>query len=140
MISAGLPLVGPQLVRQFIDLAITDGPTSTLALIAGGYFVAALAQRTLGIAVGHASSHVALGAANALREQVAEHVLDLDLSFHDSHTPGELIERTDGDATALSTFLSSFLVHVVGSVITLSVRWRWCCSTTGGSAWPCWSS
>lgn len=119
MISAGVPLVGPQLVRLFIDAAITGGPVSTLGLIAAGYFAAAMAQRALGLAVGTASSQVALDAADALRERVIAHVLDLDLSFHDGQTPGELIERTDGDASALSAFLSSFLVHVVGSLITL---------------------
>ncbi|MFC7621714.1 ABC transporter ATP-binding protein [Microlunatus sp. GCM10028923] len=119
MISAGAPLVGPQVVRLFIDAAITGASVSMLGLLAAGYLAAALAQQALSLAAGMASSRVALGAADALRERVTAHVLDLDLSFHDGQTPGELIERTDGDAGALSAFLSSFLVQVVGNVITL---------------------
>lgn len=119
LISAGMPLIGPQLVRLFIDLAMAGQQWSTLALIAAAYLGTALAQRALGVAVGYATTHVAWDATNALRERVARHVLDLDLTFHDGHTPGELIERTDGDASALSNFLSSFVMYVVGSVITL---------------------
>ncbi len=119
LIGAGLPLVGPQLVRLFIDAAVAGDPVSTLVLLAAGYLVAALAHRSLGVVVGYASSRLAWSATDALRERVVRHVLDLDLDFHDGHTPGELIERTDGDATALSTFLCSFLSHLVGGVLTV---------------------
>ncbi|MXX14842.1 MAG: ABC transporter ATP-binding protein, partial [Gemmatimonadetes bacterium] len=39
----------------------------------------------------------------------------LDMGFHHAHTPGEMIERVDGDTTALSNFFSQFVIHVIGS-------------------------
>lgn len=117
--GSALPLAGPQLLRLFIDNATLRRPGSLLVLLAAGFLAVSLVQHLLSVVVGYASTHFAWVATNALRERVARHVLELDQSFHDEHTPGELIERTDGDVTALSSFVSSFLVHVVGSLLTL---------------------
>src|SRR5205823_3127518 len=40
-------------------------------------------------------------------------------SFHAEHAPGELIERIDGDVSAIATFFSRFIVEVLGSGIFL---------------------
>jgi ATP-binding cassette, subfamily B, bacterial len=117
--SSLLPLAGPQLLRVFIDNAVVGRPLSFLAFVACGYIGVLLLQQVLKVAVSYASTHLVWVATNALREQVAGHALELDLSFHDAHTPGELIERTDGDVTALSTFVSSFVVQLAGGALTL---------------------
>ena len=36
------------------------------------------------------------------------------MSFHNEHTPGEMIERVDGDVTACSSFFSQFMVRLLG--------------------------
>ena len=107
------------MLRRFIDEAVAARPLSLLALIAGAYVAVSLVQQAVNVAVVYASTHLAWVATNALREDVARHALGLDLSFHERHSPGELIERADGDITALSSFVSSFLVHVVGNALTL---------------------
>ncbi|MBM7784997.1 ABC transporter ATP-binding protein [Tenggerimyces flavus] len=117
--SSALPLAGPQLLRAFIDHAAQGRSVSFLAGIAAAFLGVSLAHQALSVVVGYVSTHLAWVATNALREEVARHALDLDLSFHDGHSPGELIERTDGDVTALSTFMSSFVVQVAGSALTL---------------------
>lgn len=118
-VSAAAPLAGPQLLRAFIDEAAAGRPLSLLALIAAAFVVVSCLREAIGVAVAHVSTHLAWVATNDLRHRVASHVLGLDLSFHERHTPGELIERTDGDITALASFVSSFLVQAVGSVLTL---------------------
>ena len=45
-----------------------------------------------------------------LRADLARHCLRLDLPFHKTHTPGELIERVDGDVATLGTFFSQMAV------------------------------
>jgi ATP-binding cassette subfamily B protein len=119
VVNSAVPLAGPQLLRVFIDEAVAGRPLSLLALIAGCYVALSFIQQAVSIAVAYAGTHLTWVATNALREDVARHALELDLSFHESHTPGELIERADGDITALSSFVSSFLVQVVGSTLTL---------------------
>ena len=42
----------------------------------------------------------------ALRADLAEHCLYLDMSFHNARTPGEMIERVDGDVNVLANFFS----------------------------------
>ena len=39
------------------------------------------------------------------------------MSFHKKRTPGELIERIDGDVTALANFFSRFVVNVLGNAV-----------------------
>lgn len=53
------------------------------------------------------------------RADLALHCLSLDLGFHTARTPGELIERIDGDVTALGGFFSRFAVNVVGDLALL---------------------
>ena len=65
------------------------------------------------------ATNVGQQATNALRADLALHCLRLDPQFHNTHTPGELIERVDGDVDLLSNFLSRFAVQVVGNVLLL---------------------
>jgi ATP-binding cassette subfamily B protein len=41
------------------------------------------------------------------------------MSFHNRRTPGEMIERIDGDINALSDFFSQFVVQVFGNALLL---------------------
>ena len=47
---------------------------------------------------------------------MARHVLGLDHEFHRTHTPGELIQRVDGDVTSVSDFLGRVVPRLVGAV------------------------
>lgn len=117
--GSALPLAGPQLLRLFIDQAVLSRPLSALAAIAGAFLAVSFANHLLTVATGYATTRLAWDATNELREEVARHALGLDLSFHERHSPGEMIERVDGDVSALSSFVSSFVVQVVGSTLTL---------------------
>ena len=52
------------------------------------------------------ATKLAWGITNELRLDITRHVLGLDHEFHRRHTPGELIQRVDGDVTNVSDFLS----------------------------------
>jgi ATP-binding cassette, subfamily B, bacterial len=118
--SSALPLAGPQLLRAFIDQAVAGRPIAALALIAGAYVAVALAGQALAVTAAYGATQLAWTVTNDLRGLLLGHTLELDLSFHGTHPPGELIERTDGDVTALSTFVSSFVMRIVGSALTLA--------------------
>src|SRR6266508_1109653 len=117
--GSALPLAGPQLLRAFIDRAVAGRSPTVLAGIAGAYIAVALAGQALAVAATYGAARLAWAAANELRGELAAHALGQDLSFHGAHPPGELIERVDGDVTALSEFLSSFAPNVVGNGLTL---------------------
>jgi ATP-binding cassette subfamily B protein len=119
-VSSALPLAGPQLLRAFIDQAAAGRPIAALALVAGAYVAVALAGQALAVTAAYGATQLAWTVTNDLRGLLLRHTLELDLSFHGTHPPGELIERTDGDVTALSTFVSSFVMRIVGSALTLT--------------------
>ena len=39
------------------------------------------------------------------------------MPFHKTHTPGELIERVDGDVTTLADFFAEMVVKVIGNAL-----------------------
>lgn len=121
-------VINPQLIRAFIDRAQEGAPLSELTALAVGFVLLAVGYQALNVAATYFAEHVGWTATNALRADLTEHLLDLDLSFHKTRTPGELIERVDGDVTTLSNFFSAFAVHVVGNLVLVTsiivLMWR----------------
>ena len=113
----GLQLLNPQVMRYFIDTAQAGGPTRALLLAALVYLVAGLLGRGLTFATSYVSLNVAWRATNALRADLTRHCLRLDMPFHKTHTPGEMIERVDGDALALGEFFSQMVVKTAGNAL-----------------------
>ena len=95
--SIGLQILNPQILRYFIDTAIAGGSEQNLVRAALLFIGVALVTQVLEVAATYLGENVAWTATNALRVDLVEHCLNLDLSFHKSRTPGELIERVDGD-------------------------------------------
>ncbi len=119
VLSTMLPLAGPQLLRRFIDQAVAAAPVSSLVGTAGIYLAVALAGQVISVMATFVASRLAWTTTNRMREDLVEHVLGLDLAYHAQHTPGELIERVDGDVSSLGDFLSRFLFQVLGSLLLL---------------------
>jgi ATP-binding cassette subfamily B protein len=111
----GLQLLNPQIVRAFIDGALAGHPPGELTRSALLFLAVAVAGQGLSIAVVYLGQTVAWTATNGLRRDLALHCLQLDMSFHKTHTPGELIERIDGDVTALANFFSQMVVRLLGN-------------------------
>jgi ATP-binding cassette subfamily B protein len=118
--SIAIQLVNPQIMRSFIDTAQAGGPTEVLLRAALLFLVLALVQQIVSVLAAYVSENVAWTATNALRADLAEHCLRLDMSFHNARTPGEMIERLDGDVTTLSNFFSQFVIQVVGNALLLA--------------------
>jgi ATP-binding cassette subfamily B protein/ATP-binding cassette subfamily C protein len=118
--STGLQLVNPQILRRFIDATQqANAPLEYLTGAAVLFIGIALVQQVLVVWASYLSLHVGWTATNALRADLAMHCLSLDLSFHKARTPGELIERIDGDVTAVANFFSKFVVKILGNLLLL---------------------
>jgi ATP-binding cassette subfamily B protein len=115
--SIALQLVGPQLFRAFIDTALEGGALSVLARIAGLYLAIGVVNQLSSAVATYLGADVGWTSTNTMREELSSHCLGLDMTFHNERTPGELIERIDGDVTNLSNFLSQFLIQILGSVL-----------------------
>ncbi|HYP19904.1 MAG TPA: ABC transporter ATP-binding protein, partial [Chloroflexia bacterium] len=75
----------------------------------------AVLQEVAAVLATYVGENVAWTATNSLRRDLAAHCLRLDMSYHNAHTPGELIERIDGDVSTLANFFSLFALRVVGN-------------------------
>ncbi|MGB0113629.1 MAG: ABC transporter ATP-binding protein [Ilumatobacteraceae bacterium] len=116
-LSSALTITGPLVVRRIIDDATagaTSGEISRLALVF--LVIAALAQ-LLAVVVAWLATVAAWRTTNDLRLRMTRHVLGLDHEFHRTHTPGELIQRVDGDITSVSDFLSQVVTKAAGAVM-----------------------
>ena len=117
--AIGLELANPQILRVFIDSATQGAAMDRLVAIAAFFLVIAVTAQLVSIGETYVAENVGLTATNALRAELTLHVLRLDPDFHNSHTPGELIERVDGDVSTLANFFARFVVYVVGNALLM---------------------
>lgn len=118
-VSIVLQLANPLNLRAFLDAATTGATAQRLYELGMLFFVLALIQQLTSLATAYIGEDLGWRTTNAMRSDLAHHLLHLDMSFHNSRTPGELIERLDGDVTALANFFSNFVVQVFGNAILL---------------------
>ena len=117
--SIGLQVVNPQIIRYFIDTALSGGAVESLTLAALLFLGMALLTQVLTVAATYVGEDVGWRATNWLRADLALHCLKLDMTFHNEHTPGEMIERIDSDVADLAIFFSQFVIRVLGNLLLL---------------------
>jgi ATP-binding cassette, subfamily B, bacterial len=128
----GLQLVNPQIAKLFIDGAQSGEPIEQLVWLALAFIGVALLTQAATVAETCVAEDLGWRTTNALRGDLAQHVLGLDATFHSQHGAGELIERIDGDVSAIADFFARFVVQVLGSgvfligvlVLLFSADWR----------------
>ena len=130
--TIGLRVVAPLVASRFIDRATSGATMRELIFLALLTMILALVGQGGAVAETYLAENVSWSATNALRADLLAHLLRLDASFHTAHTPGELIERTDGDVGTLARFFSRFVILVVGNgllvlgmlALLFAVDWR----------------
>ncbi|MFD3164038.1 ABC transporter ATP-binding protein [Herpetosiphon sp. NSE202] len=115
----GVQLLNPQLMRNFLDAALAAQPLAQLITLAMLFMSLAFGQQLLALAAVYLSENIGWTATNALRADLVAHCLRLDSRFHAEKTPGELIERIDGDITSLANFFSQFIIQLLGNGLLL---------------------
>jgi len=138
--AIALELANPQILRVFIDSAMQSAPIDRLVAIGLVFLAVAVVTQAAFIAETYLAENVGLTATNALRADLTLHCLRLDPEFLNSHTPGELIERVDGDVATLANFFSRFVVYLVSNalltigVLILLVQIDWLVAVAMGAS------
>jgi ATP-binding cassette subfamily B protein len=114
--SAALALAGPIVVRAIVDRASEGTTGSEVARLAVLFLAIAVATQASAVAVAWFATVAAWRTTNGLRMRMTSHVLGLDHEFHRKHTPGELIQRVDGDVTSVSDFLGQVVPKAAGAL------------------------
>ena len=119
--GTGLNLYLPQILGRFVDNAKlgAGADIALLSRLAFLYIALAVGVQLLMAAATYVGARVGWTATNRLRADLTAHLLSLDMREHKERTPGEMIERIDGDVTALSNFFSQFAVRVFGAALLL---------------------
>jgi len=116
-INIALQIYNPQLMSRFIDGAMAGKDASLLTRLALLFIGIAAFHQLLGVLVVYITENLGWATTNDLRLELSRYCLGLDMSFHAAHTPGEMIERIDGDVMALSNFFSQFILQVFGNAL-----------------------
>jgi len=112
-------VVTPLVASRFIDQATSGGATRDLIFLALLTMGLALVRQGVAVAETYVAESVSWATTNTLRADLLAHLLRLDATFHTAHTPGELIERVDGDVATLARFFSRFVVYVLGNGVLM---------------------
>ena len=122
--TIAVQVVAPLVASRFIDRATAGGAMRDLIFLALLTMGLALVGQGVAVAETYVAENVSWAATNALRADLVAHLLRLDATFHTAHTPGELIERVDGDVATLARFFSRFVVYVLGNGVLIAGRAR----------------
>jgi ATP-binding cassette subfamily B protein len=130
--ASALTITGPLVVRRIVDTATRGATSGEITRLAAVFLAIAVVSQFLAVIVSWLATVLAWRTTNELRISMTRHVLDLDHEFHRTHTPGELIQRVDGDITSVSEFLGQVVTKAAGAallvggmIVVLSVLdWR----------------
>jgi ABC-type multidrug transport system fused ATPase/permease subunit len=117
--GSGLILTGPLIVRGIVDRATRGTTSGALTRLAVLFLIVAVATQLINMAVAWMATVTAWHTTNGIRIRLARHVLGLSHGFHRQHTPGELIQRVDGDVTSVSDFMGRVIPRAAGALFTM---------------------
>src|ERR1700730_1289440 len=130
--SSLVSLVNPFLIREVIDVALPQGRTGLLTVLAIGMIVVAVANSSFSVSQTYVSTRVGQRVMHDLRTAVYSHLQRMSLAFFTRTRTGEVQSRIANDiggmqatVTTTATSLVSNLTTVIASVIAMIVLdWR----------------
>ena len=118
-VGIAMQLTVPQLLRAFIDGTREGLSAEALVRLALTFLGVAIVGQLADAATTYVGQDLRWRATNRMRADLTRHCLRLDMDFHHEQTPGKMIERIDGDVTALSNLMSDYALRVLGNVVLL---------------------
>lgn len=141
LLATGASVLGPYLIKVFIDDYLTPGVFDwpKIALLTSIYVVAQLIGAAAFFMQAVRFNRIALDVIQRIRQQVFEHVMKLPMAYFDRTATGSLISRITNDTEAIkdlyvnviSVFVQN-IVRVLGILIAmafLDIRLMWICAT-----------
>jgi ATP-binding cassette, subfamily B, bacterial len=119
VISAGLGMVSPFLLRAVLDEAIPQNDTGLLAVLVTGMIAIAVATGALGVAQTLISNTVGQRVMHDLRAAVYRHLQRLSLAFFTRTRTGEIQSRIANDIGGVQGVVTSTATSIVSNVTTV---------------------
>jgi ATP-binding cassette subfamily B protein len=132
LITSGLSLVRPLVMRDGIDNAVLTGDRSALVRFGVVFAGVLLAEQVLGFVHMYAMQIVGARAMSSLRREVFRFLHGRRLSYFDRQLVGRLVSRVTNDVDAILEAFASGAVNGIGDVVRLvgivvlmiSLDWR----------------
>jgi ATP-binding cassette subfamily B protein len=119
LVSAGLGMVSPFLLRQVLDTAIPDKDTTLLTWLVLGMIGISIATGALGVAQTWISNVVGQRVMHDLRSAVYRHLQRLSLAFFTRTRTGEVQSRIANDIGGVQNVVTSTATSIVSNVTTV---------------------
>jgi ATP-binding cassette subfamily B protein len=117
----GIQIANPQVIRFYIDAVFAETLDPKAILMAALIYIGfSLVLQSIYVVMRYFSQNLSWATTNDLRVDLTNHCMNLDMTFHNQYKTGEMIERIDGDASALSEFFSTFSIYFFGSLLLLT--------------------
>ena len=114
-----LQVINPQIIRAYIDIVTTSTGGDLFTEVALLYIAIAIIQQVALVTAVYVAQDLAWQSTNSLRADLFDHCMNLDMTFHNEHRPGDMIERTDGDMNTLSNFFSQFTILILTNIMVI---------------------
>ena len=119
VVSAGLGIISPFLLRDVLDVAIPENDDALLALLVAGMIAISVATGVLGVGQTWLSNVVGQKVMHDLRAQVYRHLQRLSLAFFTRTRTGEIQSRIANDIGGVQTVVTSTATSIVSNVTTV---------------------
>jgi ATP-binding cassette subfamily B protein len=119
LVSAGLGMVSPFLLRDVLDHAIPEKDRTLLGWLVGGMIAISVVTGVLGVAQTWLSNLVGQRVMHDLRAQVYRHLQRLSLAFFTRTRTGEIQSRIANDIGGVQTVVTSTATSIVANVTTV---------------------
>ncbi len=121
------------MMKPMFDFVFVGGNMTALTWVALAFFGIFCVRALSSIAQKVVMQHISQRTLGEMRTDMLVRIMSLDGSFHQSHPPGHLIQRVDGDTEAVSKVWRTIITGAGRDVIALvslfavafSVDWRW---------------
>jgi ATP-binding cassette subfamily B protein len=120
VVSAGLGMVSPFLLRDVLDVALPRGDDGLLARLVAGMIAVSVATGVLGVGQTWLSNLVGQRVMHDLRAQVYRHLQRLSLAFFTRTRTGEIQSRIANDIGGVQTVVTSTATSIVSNVTTVA--------------------
>src|SRR5215216_875044 len=119
VVSAGLGVVSPFLLRDVLDVAIPEDDDGLLILLVAGMIAISIATGVLGVLQTWLSNVVGQRVMHDLRAQVYRHLQRLSLAFFTRTRTGEIQSRIANDIGGVQTVVTNTATSIVSNVTTV---------------------
>jgi ATP-binding cassette subfamily B protein len=132
LMTTGLQLLTPLILRDLIDITLPSGDVARLNLLAFALVLIPLISSAIGIVNRRINAGIGEGVIFDLRRSLFAHMQRMSLSFFTNTRSGELMSRLNNDVVSAQNAISDTIVGIVTNGITViaalavmvSLEWR----------------